>query len=202
MAKFPRTEAEITELARTVASGLEQDPDRYPEPPASPAELRAALERYHEADQQVHSALATLQQLYDVRRAALAKVVDLTKTDLRYAEYTVRYDAAALSTLGWGGRRKPRRLRRPGQVLNFRIVRQDLDSVVLTWDKPVDGGPPAAYRIECSRGGRDTWREAGSTVHTNVTLYNQERGVQLAYRAIAINRAGEGMESGIDEAVL
>jgi len=202
MAEFPRTEAEINELARTVASGLEQNADVYPEPPVAPAELRAALERYHGADQEVHSALATLQQLYDARRAALAEVVDLTKTDLRYAEYTVHYDDVALGKLGWGGRRKPRRLRPPGQVLNFRIVRQDLDRVVLAWDKPVDGGPPAAYRIECSRGGRDTWRVAGSTVDTNATLYNQERGVQLAYRAIAINRAGEGMESAIDEAVL
>jgi hypothetical protein len=202
MAKFPRTGADIMELARLVASGLEQNPDAYPEPPVAPAELRAALERYREADHEVLAALGRLQQLYDAKRAALAEVVDLTKADLRYAEYTVRYDHVELIKLGWGGRRKRRRLQAPGQVLGFRIVRQDLDSVTLAWDKPVDGGPPAAYRIECSRDGRDTWREAGSTVHTNVTLHNQERGVQLAYRAIAINRAGEGMESAIDEAVL
>lgn len=202
MAQFPRNEADITELARMVAAGLEQNPGLYPEPPAPPADLRVALERYHDADREVREALVTLQQRYDARRAALAEVVGLTKADLRYAEYTARYDGAALGMLGWGGRRKRQRLRPPGQVLGFRIVRQDLDSVALVWDKPVDGGRPAAYRIECRRAGEDAWRIEGSAVDTSITLNNQERGVQLTYRAIAINRAGEGMESAVAEAVL
>ena len=202
MARFPRNESDIMDLARTVAAGLERNPGRFPEPPAPPADLHAALERYYEADREVREALVMLQQRHDARRAALAEVVDLTKADLRYAEYTTHYDDIALGSLGWGARRKPRRLQPPGQVLGFRIVRQDVDSVLLAWDKPVDGGPPAAYRIEYSRDRGRAWRMAGTTVDTNLTLYNQERGVQLAYRAIAFNRAGEGMESAIDEAVL
>jgi hypothetical protein len=63
MAKFPRTGADIMELARLVASGLEQNPDAYPEPPVAPAELRAALERYREADHEVLAARGRLQQL-------------------------------------------------------------------------------------------------------------------------------------------
>ena len=202
MAQFPRTEAEIAELARLVASGLEQNTDVYPEPPVAPAELHAALARFHEAHHEVLAAEFRLKELYGAKRAALAEVVDLTKTELRYAEYTVRYDDVALMGLGWGGRRKRRRLEPPGQVMGFEIVRQERDSVALAWNKPTDGGRPAAYRIECCRAGEKAWREAGSAVHTRVTLYNQERGVQLAYRVIAFNRAGEGQESAIAEAVL
>ncbi len=51
------------------------------------------------------------------------------------------------------------------------------------------------------RGG-ERWQLAASVIEQQVTLENQERGVEWIYRVRAVNRAGKGRESNIVTAVL
>lgn len=70
-------------------------------------------------------------------------------------------------------------------------------------EKPVAGGTPASYKIErreLTEGG--TWALAGIAIEIEVTLNSQERGKELEYRVIAINKAGEGEPSNTVTAVL
>jgi len=77
-------------------------------------------------------------------------------------------------------------------------------------DHPGVGPPPAeagtgaasAYKVQRARSGKDKWTPAGTAVHTTIVLKDQERGVEWQYRVIAVNRAGEGMESNVMTAVL
>lgn len=202
MASFPRTEAKVTELARDVIAGLDTLRDHFPTPPVPHHALQAALDAFHEADAAAVDAAATASRRYAEKKTAFSNLVALLKTDLRYAENTVGFDGAILSGLGWGGRKPKTRLEPPGQVLGLGIVREGEGWIALRWDKPVDGGKAQAYRVQVRAGRQASWREAGSTVMTEITLNDQQRGVDLEYRVIAINRAGEGPASAVAFAVL
>jgi hypothetical protein len=57
--EFPRSEAEIKELAVAVAQGFEDSADRFPSPPVPAAELRAKLDRVHAVTAATMAAEAT-----------------------------------------------------------------------------------------------------------------------------------------------
>ncbi len=48
MARFPKTEPKIAQLARQIADGLEHAADEFPSPTVPAAVLRAQLEDYRE----------------------------------------------------------------------------------------------------------------------------------------------------------
>jgi hypothetical protein len=62
MASFPRTEAEVLELAKTVIGGLEGARDMFPEPPVEPAKLEAAMQAFVQATVAAVQAAATAKQ--------------------------------------------------------------------------------------------------------------------------------------------
>ena len=72
----------------------------------------------------------------------------------------------------------------------------------LEWKKPKDGGPVATYLVQVSHAGKGDWRTASLCFETEITLAEQERGVQLEYQVVALNKAGEGLPSNVVAAVL
>jgi hypothetical protein len=202
MASFPRTEAEVLELAKTVIGGLEGAPDQFPEPPVEPARLEAAMEAFEKAKAAAVQAAATAKQRTKEKAQALATLTEMLKADLRYAEIATDGDHPKLTRLGWGARRPRTPLQPPGQTLGMSIVREGPDWIELSWKKPADGGKPAAYRVQVRARKQGPWRDVGSTVEPAITLYNQESGTELNYRVLAVNRAGEGSPSAAVTAVL
>ena len=73
--------------------------------------------------------------------------------------------------------------------------------VVLLWNPPVEGGLTAAYQIQRQQAA-GTWEDVATSMETEHLLSTQPRGVQLAYRVVAVNKAGAGSPSGVVSAVL
>lgn len=202
MARFPIKEAEIASLAGTVIAGLGTEKDDFPSPPASPDELQNALHAYHAALTAAVGAAAQAREATAAKDKALAVLVDLVKSDLRYAENHVRGNHAKLNGLGWGGRRprKPRNV--PGQVLGLEIVHEGATSIALAWRPPADGGVATAYQVERRKVASGKWAVVGTSVEPSITLEDQERGIEFEYRVKAMNKAGRGRAGGAVRAVL
>ena len=82
---------------------------------------------------------------------------------------------------------------------------QGESSVTLAWEEPSDGDEAVCYRLEYRTLGGEIvsgWRIAGTTVHLELTLTEQERGKTLEYRLIAINKAGDSLPSNTVMVVL
>jgi len=202
MATFPRTEAQVSQLAQSVINGLNEHRDIYPSPPAAPAELRKALDAYNSARAAAIAAAAAAQQRVAEKGEVLGALVGLLKTDIRYAENTVDYNDELLQLIGWGGRGEKTPLQGPGEVRYLEIAKEGPGWIELDWKKPHGGGKVAAYQIQSRRHGAGAWRYVGMATGTEIHLTDQERGVELEYQVIAVNKAGEGGPSNLVGAVL
>ena len=72
---------------------------------------------------------------------------------------------------------------------------------MLRWKSPVEGGKPAFYKIQRQAEG-SSWEDAGTSTNTEQLMSNQPRGVEVDFRVIAVNRAGEGPPSATITVVL
>ena len=201
MARFPQTEPEIAALALVVAQGLREAAEDFPAPPVSADELQARLDRFNTALAATVAAENRFRVQHAEKDEALEEVVDGLKADLRYAEVTVRDQPEKLSRLGWGARRSSSTLQAPGEVRDITVVSEGDTWAILRWKVPVDGGAPAFYRIQRRQEGAP-WEDAGTATNTEQLMSNQPRGVELFYRVIAVNKAGDGQPSATVSLVL
>jgi len=107
-----------------------------------------------------------------------------------------------LKKLGWGGRRPRVQLSAPGQVEDLKITEQGEGWLKLQWRKPSDSGAPSTYYIQRRIRSGGTWAVVGSSMVVEATLEDQQRGCELEYRVVAVNKAGDGPESNTVMAVL
>jgi hypothetical protein len=202
MARFPKSEAEIATLGQDLVNGLRTYTDDFPAPPVPPDELQATLQSYMDARESAGNAASAATEAIAVKQQALEDLADQMKSDLRYAENTVKYDNAKLEKLHWGARGSRTPLEAPGQVLSLTAPREGIGWILLEWREPVDGGRPSAYRLQRRLHEEHEWEEAGMSVDTNTLLRGQKRGVEWYYQVIAVNKAGEGEPSNSVKAVL
>jgi hypothetical protein len=203
MANFPRPEAEIKALAQSIINGLSGDGNTYfPNPPVMPADLQALLDTFVSSDNAQVVAQAEAQQATETKHAALEELTIAMRSVLRYAENTVQGNSAKLATLGWSGKAEPSPLETPGQPRLLEAPKQGQGWLRLDWKAPAEGGVPTFYRIERRKLPSGSWEVAGTSLATEATLNNQERGKEWEYRVVAINKAGEGEPSNTTAAVL
>ena len=126
MARFPRTEAEIAELASTIVEGLEAGADDFPRPPVGAAALEALLEEYRGALVEVTQADAAARERRVQKRRDLKELTAAMKAVLKYAEIVARKEPEKLVQFGWGPPRDPRALTPPGEVRMFRTLAANL----------------------------------------------------------------------------
>jgi hypothetical protein len=205
MARFPIREFEVVQLARDVATGLAANPELFADCPVKPEEIQNAIARYDASyDRKTAAANQALQETADNARDREA-VADLVKQALRYAENATLRDDIKLHRLGWGAPRAKtsRQNILPGQVGVLRVTQEGKDWVKLEWNPPLDGGSVAAYRVERRRlvQGED-WTIAGSSAAAGATIRGQPTGIELEYRVIAFNKAGDGPASNLVRVVL
>lgn len=202
MRKFPRKEADVAALARQIVAGLTAKVDDFPSPPLAPAELQSFLDDYKKALDDTMLARAAVAKACAAKDEALKALLGGMKTSIRYAEDAVKYDDAKLTAIGWSGRKKPTPMAVPGQVMGLKVIREGPGWISLKWKKPRDGGAIATYQVQVGHYDRSDWRSAGLCFKTETTLEEQERGAELVFRVVAINKAGEGVPSNAVTAVL
>ena len=71
-----------------------------------------------------------------------------------------------------------------------------------SWPKPIDGGKPAAYKIQRRERPEGPWTDANMALESEITLSDQTRGTEWEFRVIAVNKAGDGVPSNTVMAVL
>ena len=201
MAHFPFTHADIMALARAIQAGLIKNPAVYPAPPVDLADFQAAIDAYNDANAKFVKVNALKEMATKERQRAFAVIKDKMRKQLRYAENTVGYDDNRLNLLGWAAKRKGKPLATPGQVMLLKAVEQGDDWVALKWKTPVEGGKVEAYEIQ-----RDNddgkWLHVGMALVCKAKLTDQPQLVDIRYRVVAANKAGEGPASNTVKVVL
>ena len=202
MARFPRTDSEIVALAEAMETGLAANAVLYPAPPVAVLDLTAAKTAYITASNAAIAARAAAEAATTAKDDKLDDLVDAMKSDLRYAENTVNYDDDQLKLIGWAGRKTATALTAPGQTRLLEAPRQGEGWVFLDWKAPIEGGKPAAYRVMRRERPTGAWEDVATAVITEATLVEQPRTLELEYRIIAVNTAGEGEASNTAMVVL
>ncbi len=201
MARFPKAEAKIAQLARLIAEGLANAPEDFPSPPVSPAELLAQLADFERRNAAHAASRAHTKILRGEKLGSLKTVKDSMRANLRYGEIMARRHPAKLQMLGWGSRRPRTPLKPPGEVRDIEIRNEGDTWLLLGWGAPVDGGAVAAYQVQRRKPG-GAWEEVATSTDAVELLREQPRGVELEFRVLALNRAGLGAPSATVTAVL
>ena len=148
--QYPSREAEILRLANDIAAGLAAHTEVFPAAPFSPEELEQALAEHDGNREAAIQARATAAQSTADKDGSLAKIQDMSKSVIRYAENHSRGDDGQLQLLGWGGRRsrtvtvtEP-----PGQPRTLEVIREGKNWIFLDWKESMEGGEVAAYRVQ------------------------------------------------------
>ncbi|MCK4998927.1 MAG: fibronectin type III domain-containing protein [Anaerohalosphaera sp.] len=202
MARFPKTEADTMALATNMMSGLSANVAIYPAPPVSVIDLAMAMNGYGTAKNDQNAALAAAEQATIDKDLAFETLSDGMKTDIRYAENTVNYDDAKLKLIGWGGRKASAALTAPGQTRLLEAPKQGDGWLFIDWKEPIDGGTVAAYRIMRRERPAGPWEDVGTAVISEATLVEQPKAIELEYKVVAVNKAGEGESSNTVMVVL
>jgi len=202
MARFPLKEAEIVALAEAMETGFIINLALYPSPPVIPPDLNGFRMTYIMAKNSLIAAQAAAEAATTNKDDKLNDLIDAMKTDIRYAENTVNYDDDKLKLIGWAGRKSATALTAPGQPRLLEAPRQGEGWVFLDWKAPIEGGKPAAYRVMRRERPAGSWEDVATAVISEATLVEQPRGLELEYRIIAVNTAGEGEASNTAMVVL
>ena len=202
MGRFPRREADVAALASQIVTGLTENAEDFPSPPRSVDELQASLDAYIRLLETAVVAEGAAAEAYDGKDDALLSLTEDMKLVLSYAENTAKKDPAKLTALGWEGRKQASTPQPPGQAGALEVKREGPGWVFLDWKRPSDGGVVAAYHVQVSAHGAGQWEDVSTCFDTMAVLTSQERGVELSYRVVAVNRVGEGVPSNTVTAVL
>ena len=202
MPRFPKKEAEISELAERLWRGLFSNNAIFPHPPVHPTTLRARKLLYQNKHNVYIAARAAAEQSIAVKNDALEQLIEAIKSNIRYAENIVNFDDEKLKLIGWSGKDTPDALEPPGETRQLEATKQGDGWIFLDWKQPIDGGKVSAYKIQRRNRPEGAWQDVATAIETEAALVEQPKGAELEYRIIGINKAGEGPPSNTMMAVL
>lgn len=194
--KFPQSINGKVALAQEMANGFEENTDVYPEPETDAAAQKARIVSVQKKISNVTQAQAALSAAIDDRDEEIELMVDEMGENLDYAEHVTDGDDAKLKLIGWSGRAAPKKLEKPGQSKLLEIAKQGAGWFKCDWKDPSDGGKVQVYKImrRIVRDGGDM-KEAGSSIISEASLFDQPRGVELEFAVVGVNKAGESEPS-------
>ncbi len=200
--RFPSRENDIAVLAEALIAGLSEHTEFFPSPPVTTEVLQASYQAYKESRDSAVRAEGTARGAFDVKDDALDELAEHMKANLKYAEFAANSEEGKLNLLGWGPRSSSKRLEPPDRPRDLEVARSGKGWVFLDWKAPLLGGDVAAYKVQVARPEEGVWKDVGMSVETEILVSDQERGVDLQFHVIAVNRAGEGGPSNIVRVVL
>jgi len=208
MAVFPKTEQNVRDLADKMVAGLALHGALFPSvTQAAQDALMMAIGDYTLARNNQIAAQAAAKNATLIRQEKQAALEEQMRKILYLAEHDCIETPGNLDYIGWGDRKTPSPLQKPGNLSGLTPTYEGPGTLKLSWDKPTTGGVVAEYHIERSdqpAGGGipGPWTLLTTSYETQVIMANQPRGVELQYRVIATNAAGESMPSNIATVVL
>jgi hypothetical protein len=200
--RFPARENDIRVLAELLIDGLGDHTEYFPAPPVSPENLQSSFDAYKEARETAIRAAGAAKDAYDTKDEALDDLTENMRADLKYAEFASSGDEGKLNLSGWASRRSAKRLEAPAQPRDLEVVRSGKGWIFLDWKRPLEGGEVAAYKVQVAHPEDGVWKDVDMSIDTQLMLNDQERGVDLQYRVIAVNRVGQGGPSNIVRVLL
>lgn len=202
MPEFPKTEAEIQSLAQTILSALQDGAIAFQGAPISAADFASILDFFKSKSGEAMLARAAARRLTSEKRGGMANLKRAMKQLLRFAE-SKNLSKGELVRVGWNTRHARRAAEKPAQPLGLEIVKEGADWISLRWkiDRKSAGGKASFYRI-MRRGADGDWHEVSSSLGTEHNLIEQPRGVDLEFCVVAVNKAGESVQSNSVHAVL
>jgi hypothetical protein len=207
MAVFPQTASGVNDLAMTMINGLDQHAELFPSVTlAIQTSLDQSLSGFQAAANAQMTAKAAAKTATIAKDDAQGSLEEEMLKVLKLAEYDCAGNPANLDYIGWGPRKEPSPLSPPAQPRELQAIKEGPGVLTLTWLKPVGGGAISSYRIERSEmtggGMPGAWVILTNCYGINITLSDQPRMIELQYRVIATNAAGDSMPSNIATAVL
>jgi hypothetical protein len=200
--RFPSRENDIAVLAEDLIAGLSENTEFFPSPPVTTEVLQGSYQAYKEARDAAVRAEGTARDAFDVKDEALDELSEHMKANLKYAEFAVNSEEGKLNLLGWGPRSSSKRLEAPDRPRDLEVARSGKGWVFLDWKPPLLGGDVAAYKVQVAKPEEGVWKDVGMSVETELMINDQERGVDLQFHVIAVNRVGQGGPSNIVRVVL
>ena len=148
MAQLPRTQPDATQLTRYMIEGFTQHPETFPS--ANVPELEAALDSFMTAAASYQSAMAAAKQAGQRQKRAFAALQSEISQQIKVAEIDTANQPVKLGLIGYGERRKPTAVDRPGPVVLGAPALIGQDNVQLTWTKQfrTGCGPAMTFLVE------------------------------------------------------
>lgn len=207
MAYFPNTEPEIVSLANVMIAGCNEHPEDFPS--ITVADLQTALTNYQSQHQQQEDAKSQAQIATVTKDDALQELVSAMKNDLKLAEVDTADDPEKLTEIGWAAKSGPTPIILPKAPTNLKSVYEGAGTLELQWEKPVHSAHRPVSNFIVQRrdqqqpdSGFTEWKLVDMSYQPHINLLGQPRGIQLEYRVIATNAAGESSPSNTASVVL
>ncbi len=205
--KFPHSETKIQALAYSLGSGLAVHGSDFTS--IDPGPLDMANSEYLGSITAVEDAKATYRQAVINKNRKLENLKDVMKNNFKQAEIDAWSSPGNLYEIGWSPRAIPTPQTPPEQAHNFTAVDQGPGTITFNWAKATSGDKATNYLIERRIGAPinesgqfGSWQQVYTSFVTDAKLNSQPRGVQLEYRVIATNPAGQAIPSNTAAATL
>ena len=200
MPTFPTKPADVLALIKTMADGLRDHADIYPNPPYPSDDLLGETEQSQANQKATLEAQTHLEKSKEIEKAGFERLKAKGKANIAYAVH-VTHDERELNLIGWSNRSAPTPTPPPEQPVALDSPRHGDGTVYLTWNAASSGGKVQVFRIqrrEIHTDGPDTeWMICELSLSTEYTLTNQPKGIMLEYRVIAENLAGTSGPSNV-----
>ena len=207
MANFPDKEADVVALVQSMIAGYTAHAVDFPS--ADPIGLQAALSGFLTDNQSQDDAKAQAQIATTTKTETLGSLESLMKDSLKASELDVASDPDKLLEIGWGPKAEPVPILAPDAPSNLVPTYEGPGDLTLQWDKPVHdrNRPVVNYTVErrdepAGGGEFGDWIFVDMTYKNQIDLTGQPRGIQMEYRVMATNAAGQSLPSNTAAVVL
>ena len=208
MAQYPKTQAEIVDLATLMLTGFTDYPHIFTN--ADPAALQRAIDQYNNADNALAEAKEKAAAAAAVKLEKLNQLQSAMKRQIKQSELDCADDPGKLVQIGWGPKAEAQSMQAPFAPGNLKIIAQgigdennDKGILHLSWKKSAFKRARFVrfYNIERRQMAKEQsepsgqWQCIASVIDNKITLKNEPTGSRMEYRIKAVNKAGESPPS-------